>query len=74
MAESKTARVRYSAEDDAFVIEIFDGDAQEWMMSKMFPCVAAGSEGKTDFIHVSIIQEILQLVGSGYYVFRALDY
>lgn len=66
----KKARVGYSDSNDAYVIEIFDEQENEWLMNKMFKCVAVNGQEDTDFVHYTLVTEILDLIDEGYEVRR----
>lgn len=66
----KKARVGYSASNDAYIIEVFDEQENEWIMDKMVKCVAANGQEDTDFVHYSLVTEILDLIDLGYEVRR----
>lgn len=66
----KKARVGYSISNDAYIIEIFDEQENEWLMNKMFKCVAANGQEDMDFVHYTLVTEILDLLELGYEVRR----
>lgn len=64
------ARVRYSKKDDAFIIEIQDGN--DWNLCSAYPCrKAEGFSGDTDHVHFSLVNQILEMVQMGYYIYKS---
>lgn len=70
MKNRKKARVGYSASNDAYVVELFDEQEKEWFTSKIFKCVAANGQEDEDFVHYTLVTEILDLIDLGYEVTR----
>lgn len=68
----KKARVGYSVSNEAYVIEVFDEQEKEWIMNKMFKCVAANGQEDADFVHFTLVTEILDLIDLGYEVKRSM--
>lgn len=64
------ARVRYSASQNAFVIEILsDG---EWTLCAAYPCVKAENKpADALFLHCSIVNQILEMVAMGYHIYKS---
>lgn len=70
MKNKMKARVGYSTSNDAYVVELFDEKENEWSMSMMVKCVAANGQEDTDFVHYTLVTEILNLIDLGYEVTR----
>ena len=74
MAKNKrdlVARVRYSGKHDSFFIEILDEDGS-WMLCASHMCrKAEGGSKESDHVHVSIVNQILQMVEMGYHIYKS---
>lgn len=68
---NKTARVRYDRNEDAFIVEIQDKDGT-WLFCAMYPCVEQkNAQGGKNFVHFGLVNQILQMVATGYYVYKS---
>jgi len=72
MAKSKPkARVRYDKPSDSFVIEI-KGSGEEWLLNASYPCrKSVGGGDSADFLHYSIVNNILEMIAMGYDVYKS---
>lgn len=65
------ARVRYSKTQDAFVIEIMDEDG-DWNLSSAYPCKKVEDTApEAEYLHFSIVNQILQMVELGYHIYKS---
>lgn len=65
------ARVRYSASQDAYVIEIQDQD-DDWTLCSAYPCKKVDENApEAEYLHCSIVNQILQMVDMSYHIYKS---